>query len=62
MRNEYDLIWKGAVFMHISYMQTYGPYAVDSLWAILNYGMAQKEKLWEEWANSRNLKIEEKRK
>lgn len=49
-RDEYDMIWHGAVFMHISYMQTYGPYAVDSLWAILNYGMAQKEKLWEEWA------------
>lgn len=46
-RNEYDMIWQGAVFMHISYMQTYGPYAVDSLWKILQYGMACKEELWE---------------
>ena len=30
-----------------SYMQTYGPYAVDSLWKILNFGMDQKEALWE---------------
>lgn len=51
-RNEYDLIWQGAVFMHVSYMQTYGPYAVDSLWAILKYGMAQKEKLWEKWCET----------
>lgn len=33
--------------MHISYMQVYGPYAVDSLWKILNFGIAQKETLWE---------------
>lgn len=52
LRNEYDRIWQGAVFMHISYMQTYGPYAVDSLWAILQYGMAQKEKLWEKWCEA----------
>lgn len=45
-RNEYDMIWQGAVFMHISYMQTYGSYAVDSLWKILQYGMARKEELW----------------
>lgn len=45
-RAEYDLLWLGAVQMHISYMQTYGPYAVDSLWAILQYGLAQKEALW----------------
>lgn len=48
-RQEYDLIWHGAVFMHISYMQTYGPYAVDSLWNILQFGIAQKEILWEKW-------------
>ena len=46
-RSEYDTIWQGAVFMHISYMQTYGPYAVDSLWKILQYGMARKEELWD---------------
>lgn len=46
-RDEYDLIWQGAIFMHISYMQTYGPYAVDSLWNILNFGMRQKEELWD---------------
>lgn len=46
-REEYDLLWHGAVYMHISYMQCYGPYAVDSLWNILKFGMAQKEVLWE---------------
>ncbi|MDE6641138.1 MAG: phosphotransferase [Acetatifactor sp.] len=48
-REEYEWIWKGAVYMHISYMQVYGPDAVDSLWAILKYGMAQKEELWKRW-------------
>lgn len=48
-RAEYDLIWQGAVYMHISYMQVYGPDAVDSLWQILRFGMEQKEKLWERW-------------
>ena len=46
-REEYDLIFYGAEQMHISYMKSYGPYAVDSLWEILNYGMNQKEKLWD---------------
>jgi len=46
-RKEYDLLWHGAVYMHISYMQCYGPYAVDSLWKILKFGMEQKEVLWE---------------
>ena len=46
-RDEYDLLFFGAEQMHISYMQTYGPYAVDSLWKILKYGMEQKEVLWE---------------
>ncbi len=48
-RAEYDLIWQGAIYMHISYMQAYGPDAVDSLWKILQYGMARKEELWEKW-------------
>ena len=46
-RNEYDLIFSGAIQMHISYMQSYGPDAVDSLWKILLFGMEQKEPLWE---------------
>lgn len=45
-RKEYDLLFLGAEQMHISYMQTYGPYAVDSLWKILRFGMEQKETLW----------------
>lgn len=46
---EYDMIWKGAVYMHISYMQCYGPDAVESLWDILKFGMEQKESLWDKW-------------
>ena len=46
-REEYNLIFYGAEQMHISYMKSYGPYAVDSLWEILKYGMNQKEKLWD---------------
>lgn len=46
-RFEYDLVWHGAVYMCIFYMQSYGPEAVDSLWKILKFGMEQKEKLWE---------------
>ena len=46
-RKEYDLLFYGAEQMHISYMQSYGPYAVDSLWMILKYGMSQKETLWD---------------
>ena len=45
-RKEYDLIFQGAIQMHISYMQVYGPYAVDSLWKILLFGIEQKEQLW----------------
>ena len=45
-REEYDLLYYGAEQMHISYMQTYGPDAVDSLWKILEFGIAQKEALW----------------
>lgn len=44
---EYDLIFFGAEQMHISYMQSYGPHAVDALWKILNYGMSRKEILWD---------------
>lgn len=51
-RREYDMIWQGAAYMHISYMQTYGPDAVDSLWKILLFGMAQREELWEKWRNN----------
>lgn len=46
-REEYDLVFQGAIQMHISYMQSYGPYAVDSLWKILRFGMEQKDVLWE---------------
>lgn len=46
-RSEYDLIWHGAVFMHISYMKCYGEDAVEPLWTILKYGIEQKEKLWD---------------
>ena len=45
-REEYDLLFQGAIQMHISYMQVYGPYAVDSLWKILLFGIEQKEILW----------------
>ena len=45
-REEYDLLFYGAEQMHISYMQDYGPYAVDSLWKILLFGREQKETLW----------------
>ena len=47
MEEKYDLIFQGAIQMHISYMQTYGPYAIDSLWKILLFGIDQKEILWE---------------
>ena len=45
-REEYDLLFHGAEQMHISYMKSYGPYAVDALWEILNYGRSRKEALW----------------
>lgn len=45
-RTEYELLWQGAIFMHISYMNDYGPEAVDFLWQILKFGMEQKEKIW----------------
>lgn len=43
---EYDLIWQGAVYMHISYMQSYGPDAIEPLWKILQFGLMQKPLLW----------------
>lgn len=43
---EYNLLWQGAVFMHISYMKTFGPEAEQDLWEILQFGMKQKEKLF----------------
>lgn len=46
-REEYDRLWQGAMIMHIGYMQVYGPEAVNDLWRILNFGMEQKETLWE---------------
>ncbi len=46
-RREYDTLWHGAVFMQISYMKCYGEEAVDSLWKILELGLAQKEALWD---------------
>lgn len=54
-KEEYDLIFQGAVQMHISYMQSYGPDAVDSLWKILQFGMEQKEVLWERIIHGRQL-------
>ena len=46
-RSEYDLLWQGAIYMHVSYMKCYGEDAVDSLWKILKFGIEQREKLWE---------------
>ena len=46
-REEYDLVWQGAVFMHISYMDVWGPDAVERMWHTLQYGLSQKEALWE---------------
>lgn len=46
LADEINMIWNGAIFMHISYMQSYGPDAVENLWEILKYGIEQKEKLF----------------
>ena len=46
-REEYDLLWQGAVFMHISYMDCWGEDAVERQWQLLQYGLSQKEPLWE---------------
>ncbi len=53
-REEFDLIFQGAIQMHISYMQAYGPDSVNDLWKILLFGIKQKEKLWEE-INKNNI-------
>ncbi len=57
---EYHFIWQGAIFMHISYMQEYGPKAVGSLWNILKFGISQKDRLWELLEESYNLAPEKK--
>ena len=44
-RFEYDLIWHGAVFRHISEMKCYDESAVEPLWHILNFGLKQKDTL-----------------
>lgn len=46
-KDEFDMIWNGAIYMHITYMQVYGPEAVESLWEILKFGIAQKEQMYE---------------
>lgn len=43
---EYDLLWKGAVFMHISYMKCFGKEAEQPLWDILKFGINQKDELF----------------
>lgn len=48
-RKEYNGLWDGAVYMQISYMKCYGSEAVDSLWKILEFGLAQKETLWDRY-------------
>lgn len=56
-RSEYDLLWQGAIFMHISYMQDYGPEAVEPLWEILKFGIEQKEELWQLIEANHNAKF-----
>jgi len=46
-KETYDRIWEGATYMHVSYMKTFGPEAVEPLWNILNFGMNQKDKLYD---------------
>ncbi len=46
-KDEIDMIWNGAIYMHIAYMQCYGSDAVDTLWKILKFGIAQKEQMYE---------------
>jgi Ser/Thr protein kinase RdoA (MazF antagonist) len=50
-KEELDMIWNGAIYMHIAYMQCFGPEAVDSLWKILKFGMKQKERLYQIYIN-----------
>ena len=51
-KEEIDMIWYGAIYMHIANMQCYGPEAVDSLWKILKFGIKQKEKLYQVYTES----------
>jgi Ser/Thr protein kinase RdoA (MazF antagonist) len=51
-KEEIDMIWNGAIYMHISYMQCYGQEAIDSLWKILKYGIGQKEHLYRIYTES----------
>jgi Ser/Thr protein kinase RdoA (MazF antagonist) len=51
-KQEIDMIWNGAIYMHIAYMQCYGPDAVDSLWSILKFGIKQKEILFQQYTDS----------
>ena len=46
-QDEIDMIWNGAIYMHISYMQSFGQDAVDPLWEILKFGIEQKEQMYE---------------
>lgn len=46
-KDEIDMVWNGAIYMHIAYMQCYGPDAVDTLWKILKFGIEQKERMYE---------------
>ncbi len=43
----YDQLWHGAIYMHVSYMEVYGPEAVDALWKILKFGLDNKDRLYE---------------
>lgn len=44
-KQEYDLIWKGAVYSHIYNMQWFGDNAADHLWEKLCFGIKQKDSL-----------------
>lgn len=61
-RKEYDALWDGAAYMQVSYMKCYGSDAVDSLWKILEFGLAQKEALWDRYCGKyhENDRTEEK--
>lgn len=45
--DEMELVWAGGIFMHMSYMEVYGPDGVIPMWNILKFGMAQKEKVFQ---------------
>jgi len=53
-KQTYDRIWEGAIYMHVSYMKTFGPEAVEALWNILNFGVMQKDKLYEIYHSNNN--------